>query len=204
MKKEILSIELVLILITVVLSGCSEQTSDESSNNSITGSVNTFALSLDDLPSGYSISETNDENPTSDPGHLETYEIRYSYNESNLNTILELGIYKFNTTDRAKGAQNYFEIDLGDKYTEYTDGTKERIFEEIGESTDIFKITLSDSSLGYQTFYIDIIIFRILNLVVTLEKLDWSEEIVNIPRDEFLSAALEFARIIEDRINANI
>lgn len=181
MKKQAISIIIVILLSIVFISGCNEE---KTPKNLVTKPVDTLALKLLDLPAGFSL--LDEASGVSAPGFeevpVQSYFVIFEGNYSNQTTEIHFGIYKFNNSGKA--SLNY---DESVSYLLAFGGVKS-INESLETIGDESKALLNEGSNTNYT----IVYFRILNVVNF------------IMTNEDILFAIDFAKIVEQRINDSI
>lgn len=214
MKKQLLIVGITAILIAVGLSGCTEQTQDETKDetangNLVTAMLNTLSLTLNDLPEGYTnTSELYDTNPQT-PNSLESYQGGFSYDVDDEKCGISVGLVKFDTIENAGLAFKNYDREFHYTYYEdpsvsYMGVTPVKISESFGDESNMSVGDFSEFSSTYNFMSRTIIVFRISNVVVTIFKDDWSNVEDPDPSDTNLAFSIDLAKIIESRINDNI
>jgi len=183
MNKQLIISGIIVVLTIVGLSGCQEQTTTE---NLVTSSVIPFALTLNDIPDGFE-EVFNATNLTSylstalECQSIESYSIAFTGNYSNQSVGIACFLFRFDSLESANtdysAVNNYF-IEFGALY--------EDIVEIISTSYGI-----GDESFAYSMYNATHIYFRISNVLCYIASGD-------------NSLAVDFAELVEERINASL
>lgn len=179
MNKNLIIIVIAVLLVCVGLSGCIEEKSTE---KLVTAPVNTLALTVDDLPEGFS--EVGNKSLSSVPvladSPTESYAVIFLGNYSNQTIIkpeIHFGLLKFNSSEVA--SNNYNTLIL--YFTTYSD---DKLIDDSINKT-------GDESKAFSNFTGSIhYYFRVSNVV----------GIMNIYGNNSYSFAFDLVKIVEDRI----
>jgi hypothetical protein len=186
------------LLFSIFISGCSEEEEGLSEKEETT-SVQSYALTLNDFPTGFEITNNNSVNPEGFNTRVETYEVTFEYNKTDKIDIIWMTLIKYKTVENAINAQNAYEISLGNEYTNYyfTFNLHQDI---IGESRYLFSGNMS--SFGFNHTFYAVAMFRIGNILVIIEENQLSDLDNMVSEEICYSSALSYARIIENRMNS--
>jgi len=149
--------------------------------------LDSFSLTISDFPEGYIKSYENDTTQGEITGLIERYEAGFikntneSVSNSNINYI-SFTISKFESIDSAKSGYPL----LIDTFITLNSTFLEDYYDTIGDESAV---------AYYEDMSIFIVFFRIKNILVVLVSQDDSGEF-------YVSSTLDYAKIIENRINA--
>ena len=186
------------MLFSIFISGCSEKDEGFSEDDETT-SVQSYALSLNDLPTGFEITNNNSVNPEGSDTRVETYEVTFEYNKTDKIDLIWMTLIKYKTVENALNALNDYKISLGDEYTHYyfTFNLHQDI---IGESRYLFSGDMS--SFGFNYTYYAVAMFGIGDTLVIIEENQLSDLGNMVSEENCYSSALSYARIIENRMKS--
>jgi len=202
MKGKLSGILIVVLLLTIIFSGCFEEKKE-----SAVYSLKSQSLILDDLPSGYIkwTDETNylnysHEETINGIKPLEFYFVTYAFNNSELNTYypaIALTMFRFNTSDDAQEIMLNLSDNMINSLNSSFNRTTPQDIPQIGDESiyELFQGNMGEY-YGYQNATLSFIYFRIKNIVVNLLLegiMEWNIDYVNLTFD--------YSKIIENRIN---
>lgn len=208
MNKKYMSIAVTLVFLMIVLCGCFKENSSENENKkNISLPLNSLSLTLSDLPTGFSI--INKKYDPEAQNDLETYQALFRYQDENEECSISLFMWKHGTI---KTAQHNFDGQKDiwvDSYYEKNsvkslDITPIQKSKEFGDQSSWTFGDFSADDSGRFPMFRTVIIFRISNVVVLINKNDYDL----IGRDDFKTSihsfSKEIAEIIENRITQNL
>ena len=203
MKKEILGLLIVLSFFSIIFTGCLENTSKK---ETINYALNSSILNLDDLPEGYI--KWSEESNYSNHSHkdtifgikpLEFYFVTFAYEPEMNNAFpaIALYLYRFNSSSDAKLITHNLSEQVSSSLNNTLNRTTPPNVSQIGDESiyELFEGNMGEY-YGYQNATWSNIHFRIENITVYLLLEGVMEWDIN-----YVELTLEYARIIEDRIN---
>lgn len=202
MKEKYIFAVLILIITTLFI-GCTEQKMTTDDLELISESLNTVALKINDLPDGYSVQQINETNKNINNVVTKEY-LEKHFSFSNPETDIGypwigLKLYKFSNLNQANQS---FEF-LNNEISESIDPSKENTSPNvnlIGNESE-HKVFENVDGMNYKTKNVTFsyIIFRVKNVVIYLFTEGLPSQEINYSQITF-----DYAQIIEDNINSII
>jgi len=204
MNKHLIVVVIAVLLICVGLSGCTE-TKEKITSKLVTASLNTLALTVDDLPQGYikwseNLNKSGGTMQNMTP--VEEYSVVLVFESLENNTgfpAIFLSLYKFNTSDEAKiGFYNLSGLML--KGYGFMDCITPENVEQIGDES-IYELVQGPygNYSNAQNTTVSLIGFRINNIGVGML-------LQGIPSWEidYTRLTIDYSKIIESKIYASL
>ncbi|MCX6664521.1 MAG: hypothetical protein NT038_00450 [Euryarchaeota archaeon] len=201
MKSKLLSLIIVIFLLIIIFSGCSEK------KETAVYSLNSLSLKVDDLPSGYI--KWSEVSNYSDYSHQETitgikpsefYFTTFVFNETEINTVypaIALNIFRFSTSNDAEVVMLNLSENMIKSLNASLNRTTPQDVPQVGNQSiyELFQGNMGEY-YGYQNATWSIIYFIIENITVSLLLEGQMNSNIN-----YVELTLNYAKIIENRIN---